>query len=112
MKKLLNIALIRRFTVIALFVFSASACSLNQGNSHFEKALLTPEQINEAIVYQKDADKNSNVEPKEGEKWFNVILGQEPIIISAPMLPNRFGMENIVSLTEGERQRWQSCWEN
>ncbi|WP_405082037.1 hypothetical protein ACI51X_10950 [Pectobacterium versatile] len=50
MKKLLNIALIRRFTVIALFVFSASACSLNQGNSHFEKALLTPEQINEAIV--------------------------------------------------------------
>ncbi|GKX40656.1 hypothetical protein SOASR014_43950 [Pectobacterium carotovorum subsp. carotovorum] len=84
MKKLLNIALIRRFTVIALFVFSASACSLNQGNSHFEKALLTPEQINEAIVYQKDADKNSDVKPKEGEKWFNVILGQEPIIISAP----------------------------
>ncbi|UCZ77709.1 hypothetical protein LHL03_11470 [Pectobacterium carotovorum] len=84
MKKLLNIALIRRFTVIALFVFSASACSLNQSNSHFEKALLTPEQINEAIVYQKDADKNSDVKPKEGEKWFNVILGQEPIIISAP----------------------------
>lgn len=80
MIKLINIKL----TIVALFIFSVSACSLNQGASHFEKALITPEHIKEAITYQKDADKNQDVEPKNGEKWFNVILGRGPIIISAP----------------------------
>ncbi|ATM87287.1 hypothetical protein ACSMDF_16510 [Yersinia enterocolitica] len=84
MKKLLNMKLVRKFTVVALFIFSAPAFSLNQETSHFEKALLGPEQIKEAIAYQKEADKNQDVQPREGEKWFDVILGQEPIIISAP----------------------------
>ncbi|AHG22452.1 hypothetical protein Z042_24705 [Chania multitudinisentens RB-25] len=76
--------LIRKLTIVTLFIFSASACALNQGSGYFEKALVTPEDIKEAIIYQQDADKNQDVAPKDGEAWFNVILGGAPIIISAP----------------------------
>ena len=80
MIKLINIKL----TIGALLFFSVSACSSAQEIRHFEKTLLTPENIEEAIIYQKNADKNKDIEPKYGEEWFNVILGQRPIIISAP----------------------------
>lgn len=76
--------LVKNLSVAVLFVFSASAYALSQGGGQFEKALITPDHVKEAIELQKEEDKNQDVEPGEGEAWFNVVLGDSPIIISAP----------------------------
>ncbi|ENN8378921.1 hypothetical protein ACAX46_004392 [Providencia rettgeri] len=73
-----------KFISVIFFIFSISTYTFGYESSYFEKALVTPEHIKDAIIYQKDADKNQAVEPKNGEKWFNVILGERPIIVSAP----------------------------
>lgn len=61
MIKLNNIKLI---VVLFILVVSTPAAS------HFDKSLLTPEHIKEAITCQKSADENQTVKPKSGETWF------------------------------------------
>ncbi|MBN5380788.1 hypothetical protein JY493_27120 [Serratia marcescens] len=75
---------LKKLSVVALFVFSTSACAFSQAGVPFEKALITPDHVKEAIEIQKEADKNQDAEPSEGEAWFKVIPGDSPIIISAP----------------------------
>ncbi|MFC3393885.1 N-formylglutamate amidohydrolase [Brenneria rubrifaciens] len=76
----------KKTSLMALLLVSTVAYgSIEQDDvAPFKKAIITPEYVKEAITYEKEADKNSNVIPQEGESWFNVLPGESRIIISAP----------------------------
>jgi hypothetical protein len=77
---------ITSFVVVLLLHASVYAADIDEKHtpSHFERALVTKENVQEAIGLERELQKKYNLLPEKGEVWFKFLPGNSKILVVAP----------------------------
>lgn len=75
---------------IIIVTLMLTGCVANSGLTFPEKALIEPKVVLEAIATENELNSRKNVPIPRGGKWFQVVQGTIPVIITAPHATSPF----------------------